>query len=226
MHVNQLFGHEKRLLDYHMLVLPGGFSYGDDLGAGVLWALDLRERLGEDLETFIAEGRPVIGICNGFQTLVKAGLLPGKDWETDNPRRNVTLTYNARADFECRWVYLQPNIRSDCLFTRGLGERMLVPVAHGEGRIAVQDVETADRLWADGLVALTYVNCNGEPSGYPTNPNGSVYNIAGLCNLAGNVFGLMPHPENHIFPWQHPCFHRGERGMTGLKIFENGIRFA
>lgn len=227
-HVNQLFSQDRRLVDYHMLVLPGGFSYGDDLGAGVLWALDLRERLGADLERFVDEGRPVMGICNGFQTLVKAGLLPGEDW-LDGKRettRAVTLTYNEHAEFECRWVYLRTNIRSDCLFTRGLVEPLYVPVAHGEGRIAVHEAESGDRLWADGLVPLTYVNCNGEPAGYPVNPNGSIYNIAGLCNLKGNVFGLMPHPENHIFPWQHPRFHRGERGMMGLKLFENGIRYA
>lgn len=225
-HVNQIFRNERCLLDYHMLVLPGGFSYGDDLGAGVLWALDLRERLGTSLERFISDGRPVLGICNGFQTLVKAGLLPGHDWLGESGHRTITLTYNEKAKFECRWVCLRPNIYSNCLFIRGLVEPLYAPVAHGEGRVVFRSEEGAAQLWADGLVALTYVDANGDPAGYPVNPNGSIYNIAGLCNLQGNVLGLMPHPENHIFPWQHPRFHRGEQGMTGLKLFENGIRSA
>lgn len=220
-HVNQLISGERRLLDYHMMVIAGGFSYGDDLGAGVLWALDLRERI-HDVDTFVAEGRPVLGICNGFQTLVKSGLLPGKHWQSAG--RSVTLTYNERNQFECRWVYMKPNPSSVCLFTDGLDELIHCPVAHGEGRVAAIDDETARRLFTDGLVPLTYVDELGIERGYPINPNGSAYNIAGLCNPEGNVFGLMPHPENHIFPWQNPRSHRGGTGMMGLKLFENGIK--
>ncbi|MFN8450033.1 MAG: phosphoribosylformylglycinamidine synthase subunit PurL [Anaerolineae bacterium] len=216
-HVNQLIGGERRLLDYHMLVVPGGFSYGDDLGAGTLWALDLRQRFGDDVRRFVAEGRPVLGICNGFQALVKSGLLPG-----DSERR-LTLTYNASARFECRWVYLQPNPGSPCLFTQGLDAPIYCPVAHGEGRLAIADDATAESLWSGGLVALTYANADGSPASYPANPNGSVDGIAGLCNPAGNVFGLMPHPEDHVFFWQHP---RRERAMDGLRLFRNGIRYA
>lgn len=215
-HVNQLISGERNLLDYHMLVVPGGFSYGDDLGAGTLWALDLRERLG--IDRFAIEGRPMLGICNGFQALVKSGLLPGGDSE-----RQVTLTYNASGHFECRWVYLQPNAASPCLFTEGLTEPIYCPVAHGEGRIAVADNATAAALWANGLVALTYSESDGSPAAYPANPNGSTGGIAGLCNPAGNVFGLMPHPENHVFPWQHP---RRETRMDGLRLFRNGIKNA
>ncbi len=219
-HVNQLFSAERDLLDYHMLVVPGGFSYGDDLGAGVLWALDLRERL-TDIDRFIADGRPVLGICNGFQTLVKAGLIPGSGWN-GNAKRPVTLTYNERDRFECRWVSLEPNSASPCLFTEELAEPIYCPVAHGEGRVAVRDEATREQLWRDGLVALTYVDAAGQAIGYPVNPNGSVDNIAGLCNPAGNVFGLMPHPENHLFPWQHP---RREVAMDGLRLFRNGIKY-
>ncbi|MEO8608117.1 MAG: phosphoribosylformylglycinamidine synthase subunit PurL [Chloroflexota bacterium] len=219
-HVNQLISGEHKLLDYNMLVVPGGFSYGDDLGAGKLWALDLQNRLDADVKRFVDEGRPVIGICNGFQALVKAGLLPG------NSSENVTLTFNESGHFECRWVYLQPNPNSPCLFTEGLTEPIYCPVAHGEGRIAVNGQETLDQLWKDGLAALTYTDANGQPAGYPANPNGSVYNIAGLCNAAGNVFGLMPHPEDHIFPWQHPRWRRGEGGMDGLRLFKNGVKYA
>lgn len=216
-HVNQLINGERSLLDYHMLVVPGGFSYGDDLGAGTLWALDLRQRFGDDVQRFVAEGRPVLGICNGFQALVKSGLLPG------DAERQVTLTYNASARFECRWVYLQPNPNSPCLFTRGLGEPIYCPVAHGEGRLAVAEEATAESLWGNGLVALTYTEADGSPAVYPANPNGSVDSIAGLCNPAGNVFGLMPHPEDHVFFWQHP---RRERAMDGLRLFKNGVRYA
>ncbi len=219
-HVNQLISCEVRLADYHMLVVPGGFSYGDDLGAGVLWALDLQHQLGQQIERFIADGRPVLGICNGFQALVKSGLLPGADWFRDD-HRTVTLTYNESAHFECRWVTLQPNPNSPCLFTEGLTEPIYCPVAHGEGRLTTVDAPTADALWTQGLAPLTYVG--GE---YPLNPNGSTLDIAGLCNAAGNVFGLMPHPENHVFPWQHPRWHRGERGMGGLRLFQNGVRHA
>jgi phosphoribosylformylglycinamidine synthase len=200
--------------------VTGGFSYGDDLGAGQLWALDLRHLLGEQIERFIDDGRPVIGICNGFQALVKSGLLPGKDWLRDDERA-VTLTFNESAHFECRWVTLEPSPNSPCLFTAGLNEPIYAPVAHGEGRLTTVDAAAADALVANGLAPLTYLG--GE---YPLNPNGSALDIAGLCNAQGNVFGLMPHPENHIFPWQHPRRHRGERGMDGLRLFQNGVRHA
>jgi phosphoribosylformylglycinamidine synthase len=213
------------MADYHMLVVPGGFSYGDDLGAGTLWGLDLRRRLGDALARFIAEGRPVLGICNGFQTLVKAGVLPGAHWAQASARP-LTRTYKTTAHIECRWVALQPNPRSQCLFTQGLTEPILCPVAHGEGRLAARDDATLRALQEDGLIALTYAAADGGPAQYPANPNGSALDIAGLCNPAGNVLGLMPHPENHIFPWQHPHRHAGEIGMDGLRLFLNAVKFA
>lgn len=224
-HVNQLLSGERRLLDYQMLVVPGGFSYGDELGAGKLWAVDLRQRLRQGVERFIAEGRPVLGICNGFQALVKTGLLPGDEYAA-NGRRAVTLTFNESGHFECRWVYLQPNPISPCLFTEGLDEPIHCPVAHGEGRLTTVGETTLDRLWADGLVALTYTNADGSAAEYPANPNGSITSIAGLCNRAGNVLGLMPHPEDHIFSWQHPRWRRGESGLDGLRLFKNGVKYA
>jgi phosphoribosylformylglycinamidine synthase len=253
-HVNQLLAGERRLADYHMLVIPGGFSYGDDLGAGMLWALDLQVRLGEEVAAFVQDGRPVLGICNGFQALVKAGLLgtgEQRNGEAEERRnklvppvgsgralheaeggaggRRVTLTFNERGHFECRWVYLQPNPNSPCLFTQGLDELIYCPVAHGEGRLMVADEDTAVHLQQNNLIALSYsdpLSTLHSPLSYPANPNGSILNIAGLTNKAGNVLGLMPHPENHIFPWQHPRRHRGESGMLGLQLFENGVKNA
>jgi phosphoribosylformylglycinamidine synthase I len=197
--------------------VPGGFSYGDDLGAGVLWSLALKQRLGADLDAFVRAGKPVLGICNGFQTLVKAGLLPGDGGET----RAVTLTYNERGHFECRWVWLEPNTASPSLFTRGLDAPIYCPVAHGEGRLLTADDAALSALESGQLVTLRY-----SGAGYPANPNGSSAAIAGICNAQGNVMGLMPHPENHIFDWQHPRAHRGEKGGDGLRLFVNGVRNA
>lgn len=218
-HVNRIAEGSVKLADYALLVIPGGFSYGDHLGAGRLLAVDLIHRLGEELERFVADGRPVIGICNGFQVLVKAGLLPGPTRQS--PR--VTLTTNESGQFECRWVQLEAVSNSRCLFTRGIERPIEVPVAHGEGRIAVRDRATLDELEAAGLVALRYM---GE--GYPANPNGSPHNIAGLCNAQGNVLGLMPHPENAVLPHQHPRWTRepARREGDGLQIFRNAVRYA
>jgi phosphoribosylformylglycinamidine synthase len=223
--VNELVNGARQLLDYGMLVVPGGFSFGDDLGAGTLWALALRESLGADMRRFIESGRPVLGVCNGFQALVKSGLLPGEEFE-DGDLRSVTLSNNESGRFECRWVYLKPNAASPCLFTEGIDELIYCPVAHGEGRIATSAPEVLDQMETEGLVALTYVDALGGPAAYPANPNGSARGIAGLTNKAGNILGLMPHPENHIFSWQHPRWHRGEGGMSGLRLFENGLKHA
>lgn len=235
-HVNQLCAAERRLADYRMLILPGGFSYGDDLGAGKLWAVTLRYRLGDDLAAFIAAGRPVLGICNGFQALVKAGLLepnpptpfPGREGgvRVSPGKRGVTLARNASARFECRWVTLAPQANSPCIFTRGLTEPIYCPVAHGEGRFVARDAATLDSLEAAGLVALRYVGPDGAAAPYLWNPNGSQNDIAGICNPQGTVLGLMPHPEDHIIEEQHPRYHHGERGMTGLALFRNGVRYA
>ena len=234
-HINQLVAGEEAFAAYQMLVLPGGFSYGDDLGAGRLWANDLYHRFRDDLDAFVAAGKPVMGICNGFQALVKAGYLPGPA-----APQHVTLTRNRSGHFECRWVRLRPVLGSHCLFTRDLEEDILCPVAHGEGRFAVAEEAMAHSLRDDGLIALNYVApaCTSqaaelsvdvsvcECAGYPHNPNGSVDDIAGICNRAGNVFGLMPHPEDHIFPEQHPRWARGERGGMGIHLFRNGVRAA
>ena len=213
-HINRLKNGDTTLSDYQMLIVPGGFSYGDDLGAGVLWSADLRHLFADQVTRFVEEGKPVLGICNGFQVLVKAGLL---ELEQSPEQRSSTLTYNARGRFECRWVHLIPEPNSRSIFTAGLTEPIVCPVAHGEGRFASnigKQLESAQRI------ALRYA-----ADSYPANPNGSLGAIAGICNAQGNVMGLMPHPEDHIFPWQHPFFHRGQIGQSGLVLFKNGIKY-
>ena len=223
-HVNRIVEGAVRLGDYAMLIIPGGFSYGDHLGAGKLLAVDLAHRLGEQLAAFVADGRPVIGICNGFQVLVKAGILPG----VSAGRPAATLTDNASGRFECRWVRLAADPASRCVFTSGLERSIEVPVAHGEGRFVARDGVALDGLRERGQVALRYVAAGGGPAGYPDNPNGSDDAIAGVCNPAGNVLGLMPHPEDAIVPQQHPRWTREpwRSEGDGLAIFRNALRYA
>lgn len=241
-HINQLIAGTRELDAYQMLVLPGGFSYGDDLGAGQLWANDLVQRFRESLNEFVRQGKPVMGICNGFQALVKAGYLPGPDHDASRMRaeQRVTLTFNRSAHFECRWVRLRGEEDGSCLFTQGLAEDILCPVAHGEGRLAVASDAQHRRLVQNDLIVLRYVAPREaahaddlsasvpvrERAGYPHNPNGSVDDIAGICNRAGNVLGLMPHPEDHIYRQQHPRWTRGESGGLGLVLFRNGVEAA
>jgi phosphoribosylformylglycinamidine synthase len=226
---DQLLHGQRRLRDYAMLVLPGGFSYGDDLGAGRLWAARLRFELGQRLLAFAQSGKPILGICNGFQVLVKTGLLPGPleaiPSRDTMPEQTVTLTDNASARFECRWVHIQPHPRNSSPWLEGL-ERIFCPVAHGEGNFQTGDPQTLDAIQRHGLVAFTYVDAQGRPGPYPINPNGSVADIAGITNRAGNILGLMPHPENHILPHQHPGYPRGQTGGRGLALFQRGVAFA
>jgi phosphoribosylformylglycinamidine synthase len=244
-HVNRIVEGTARLADYALLIIPGGFSYGDHLGAGKLLAVDLAHRLGDQIAAFVADGRPTLGICNGFQVLVKAGILPGWDDRRllidDHPSRVdgapasihrspvvVTLTDNASGRFECRWVRLAADPASRCIFTQGIERPIEVPVAHGEGRFVARDGAVLDRLRANGQIALRYIAASGGPPGYPANPNGSVDAIAGICNPAGNVLGLMPHPEDAILSQQHPRWTR-EPWRTegdGLAIFRNAVRYA
>jgi phosphoribosylformylglycinamidine synthase len=189
-----------------IVVVAGGFSYGDALGAGRMLALDLTTgdggRLGERLRAFVAGGRPVIGICNGFQVLTRAGLLPG------------ALGHNESGRFDCRWVSLAPEQGSRCIWTAGLDADVHCPIAHGEGRYVHPD---AAALAAAGQVALRYRGAN---------PNGSVADIAGVCDPTGVVLGLMPHPENHVIPRQHPRHRRDENTarFLGLRLFEAAVR--
>ncbi|MGC1379169.1 MAG: phosphoribosylformylglycinamidine synthase I [Anaerolineales bacterium] len=230
--LNDLRSAKKRWADYQMLVVAGGFSYADALGAGRLLAIDLNSYFADEINAFVAAGKPVIGICNGFQALVKSGILPGKTGENkekrvENSDARATLTFNAQGHFECRWVTLAP-ISQTCVWTKGLVDNVTCPVAHGEGNFQVSDHSLLSTLSSLDQVALTYVQTDGEPSRgeYPANPNGSALDIAGICNPQGNVLGLMPHPENHIYAYQHPRHARGETGQSGLALFANGVKYA
>ena len=220
MPLNELRSTKTILSDFQVLVIPGGFSYADALGAGKLLALDLKSYFAEEISAFVQSGKPVIGICNGFQALVKSGILPGND-------DSATLTFNARGHFECRWVTLQP-LSQRCIWTSGLDELIECPIAHGEGNFQVSEHFPLSTFYSQDQIAFTYTHPNGSLANgeYPVNPNGSIGDIAGICNTQGNVLGLMPHPENHIYSWQHPLHTRGKTGGSGLKLFENGVKYA
>lgn len=235
--LNDLRSHKMRWRDFQLLILPGGFSYADALGAGKLLAIDLTSYFVNEISAFVDSGKPVIGICNGFQALVKSGLLPGKSHSPRGRLRSApqggargegaTLTFNELGHFECRWVNLKP-VSQKCIWTKDLDEIITCPIAHGEGNFQVSDDSLLSTFQAQNQVALTYTCPDGSsPNGdYPANPNGSVLDIAGICNPQGNVLGLMPHPENHIFDYQHPRYARGEKGGNGLALFENGVKYA
>jgi phosphoribosylformylglycinamidine synthase subunit PurQ / glutaminase len=224
--LNSLRAGERRWSDFQMLVLPGGFSYADALGAGKLLAIDMRSYFTDQMLEFVSSGKPVIGICNGFQALVKSGILPGAG-ESSGSENRATLTFNARGHFECRWVSLRP-VSQRCIWTKELPDLIECPVAHGEGNFQMSDRSNLDSLVARQQVALAYVLPDGQLAGgeYPANPNGSVLDIAGICNPGGNVLGLMPHPENHIHSHQHPKWRRGVISNSGLPLFINGVRYA
>ena len=222
-HVNQLISGERRLQDYQILVIPGGFSFGDDIGAGKVLANKLKYNLTSDLGNFIKAGKLIIGICNGFQVIAKLGILPGSD--KDYTKQEVTLTFNDSGRFEDRWVYLRINPQSPCIFTRGI-ENLYLPIRHGEGKFITRDKEVIERLVKQNQAVTQYVDDKGNLAGYPFNPNGSENNIAGICDETGRIFGMMPHPEAFIFSQNHPRWTREKiQECEGSKIFKNAINF-
>ncbi len=231
-HINALVEGTVKLADYEMLVFGGGFSWGDDHGAGVIQAIRMKTRVGDDMIRFVEDGNLVIGICNGFQTLVNLGLLPGFDG--DYRTRSVALINNDCGNFRDQWVHLAVNPDSPCVFTKSMNQLEL-PVRHGQGKFyAAPDV--IDRLESNNRVVLRYANADGSPAGgaFPANPNGSLNDIAGICDPTGRVFGLMPHPEAYNHWTNHPDAFRspalgGAGGsavlLPGVLVFRNAAEY-
>ncbi len=213
LHIADLVADPAVLSSVHILAFPGGFSYGDHLGSGQVLALLCRDRLRDALEKFVGDGGLVIGICNGFQVLVRMGMLPNRkgDW-----RREVSLIHNESGRFVDAWVPLRFEKDSRCVWTKGLDDTEY-PVRHGEGRFVARDEATLDELERQSLVAVRYAG---------QSPNGSSRSIAGICDPSGRVFGLMPHPECFLEPENHPDRRRAALYETGLRLFENGVAAA
>ena len=209
------------LRDYQIMVLPGGFSYGDDVSAGKILATQLQNFLAEEIRVFRAREKLILGICNGFQTLLKAGIIVPHDEE--GPL--ATLADNDSGLFEDRWIHLRAT-PGNCPFLKGV-ERLFVPVAHGEGRFVCRKEWILRGLEQAGQVVLRYRDASGNAGPYPVNPNGSQGDIAGVCDSTGRVLGLMPHPERHALPIQHPSWTRNglaDQG-DGMKIFRNAVAY-
>ncbi len=247
-HLNQLIGGEKKLKNYQILALPGGFSFGDDIGAGKVLAIKIKANLSDELLEFIGKGKLIIGICNGFQAMVKLGVLPGIDQNYERPRRkafgflrgrqDVSLTFNDSGRFEDRWVYLKVNPvkfagrlfngvnkKPPCVWTKGI-ERLYLPIRHGEGKFVTKDKKTLEKLEKQNQIVLQYTNDKGEFAGHPWNPNGSELDIAGICDETGRILGLMPHPEAFLFPQNHPRWTREMvKDGQGLRVFQNAVNF-
>jgi len=232
-HLSELLYGEKRLDDYTFLHLPGGFLDGDDLGsakAGANRFLHARIRetgefLFDQLIQFIRAGKLILGVCNGFQLMIKLGLLPALNG--DYAAQSATLTFNDSGRFEDRWVYLQTEKASPCVYTRGT-DMLYLPVRHGEGKFIPQNASILTHIEKKHLCALRYSSPDGLPSmTYPDNPNGSINAVAGICNESGRLFGLMPHPEAYLRNLNHPRWTREKlpsRGQ-GLVLFQNAVAF-
>jgi phosphoribosylformylglycinamidine synthase I len=232
LHVNELVK-SCNLLDYNVLVFPGGFSFGDYVRSGVIFARSLSVKLGREIETFVDEGRPILGICNGFQILVEYGLLPGLEGTSIYPE--ATLTTNVPQGFKCQWIYLKNDNKGKCVFTSKIpiGKVLRMPIAHGEGRFLFpveKEQQMLQKLIDNDMMVFRYCNQDGEVADgkYPINPNGAFHDIAGICNKEGTIFGLMPHPERAMYWWQQPDWTRKtqtEQYGDGRFIFESLIEY-
>jgi len=231
-HFNMLVK-RRNLLDYDALVIPGGFSFGDYVRAGAILAKSLTAKLRGDLKMFIDEGKPILGICNGFQVLVESGLLPGFSGISKYPE--AALATNIPIGYRCRWVYLRHENSGRCIFTDGIprGKVLRIPVAHAEGRFIFpkeREKKLLERLLDNDQLVFRYCDGSGRPADgrYPENPNGSFYDIAGICDPSGTIFGLMPHPERAFYGWQLPDWTRMEappKFADGRLIFSSMIEY-
>ena len=228
-HIRELADQPGRLREVEILTIPGGFSYGDDISAGKILACQLIHHLADELREFIAAGKLVLGICNGFQVLAKAGLLPGGP-TLPNVRQEpvgpqvVTLTLNDSARFEDRWIHLR-SCRDNAFLPADV--ILAMPIAHAEGKLVAANDDVRKQLVQGGHIALTYCDVDGRPGPYPINPNGSEADIAGLTDATGRILGLMPHPERHIYPQQHPEWTRRRNAQAdGRILFETAVRTA
>jgi phosphoribosylformylglycinamidine synthase len=223
-HVNALLAKPRTLDRVHGLVLPGGFSYGDDLGAGTVLGTTIRAKLRDGILKLVARGGIVLGICNGFQVLVKTGLLPGFSGDDPEAERVVALASNVQNRYEDRWVTLRAESDRSVFFRKG--DLLHCPIAHAEGRLLTADAGVLRRLQEEDHVALRYVAPDGSrSSAFPHNPNGSTDDVAGLTDATGRILGMMPHPERNQLPWQDPRFHAGTapEHPEGLRLFENAM---
>ncbi|MDD5011780.1 MAG: phosphoribosylformylglycinamidine synthase I [Phycisphaerae bacterium] len=221
-HVNRIIEKPDLLDEFQILVIPGGFSYGDDVAAGKILANQIIHHLSDRLNEFVESGKIVLGICNGFQVLVKTGIL-GKV-ET-NGKQQLTITNNDSGKFEDRWVYLEPSSKK-CIFIEQ-DRRICLPIAHGEGKVVFENDDVFEKIKSDDRVAFRYVDENGNFGPFPINPNGSTDSVAGLCDSTGRVMGLMPHPERFVRFTQHPHWTRLEdkSRADGRTIFDNAVKY-
>jgi phosphoribosylformylglycinamidine synthase subunit PurQ / glutaminase len=222
-HINRLRENPKLLKQFQILAIPGGFTYGDDVAAGKILATQLSHFLGEAIRQFRDAEKLIIGVCNGFQALLKSGVLLPPDPD-EGPL--ATLANNDPPGFKDRWIRLAATPESKCPWLKGI-DQMLVPIAHGEGRFVCRHEWILKGLEQSGQVVLRYCDERGEPGSFPINPNGSQGHVGGICDPTGRVLGLMPHPERHVLPTQHPHWTRNglkEEG-DGLKLFLNAVRF-
>ncbi|MBU0527609.1 MAG: phosphoribosylformylglycinamidine synthase I [Candidatus Micrarchaeota archaeon] len=220
LHLNKVLDNPGLLEEYNMLFIPGGFSFGDDLGSGKVFANKMKFKLRDELEDFIKADKLVLGICNGFQVLVKMGLLPEPDFN-----QRVTLIGNDSGHYEDRWVVLKTNTKSPCVFSKGL-EYLLAPVRHGEGKFIPNDDAVLEELKKNNQIVFQYTDKDGKLAGFPHNPNGSVLNIAGICDKTGRIFGMMPHPEAFNIIENCPYWIRGKvKEPMGLRIFKNAVEY-
>ena len=225
-HINALLREPGQLEGVEVMAFPGGFSYGDDIASGKILANQLIHHLRVPLRRFVDDGKLVIGICNGFQVLVKSGLLPGPMGQlAEDDWHPTTLTHNVQGRFEDRWVKLKC-VSKKCAWLPGTPVVMDFPIAHGEGRFVTRDAAVMEALKANDQIALEYVNADGtRATVFPALPNGSQESIAGICDVTGRVLGLMPHPERVVQAENHPLFTRGGGKADGLVIFETAMKY-